>query len=149
MPRYHSHTADTYWARLGKKKNKRYKERWTVGIFWFVQSCIWININICKKSIESISNFCWLRDWRFANGVNDWVNLQNWGSDFTFHVPSIYGMHGAWPKKIPNVTSKIPIFTYRTRVHLDSTSNQSKSCRGLIFVHSVQFGNQTDIIRQR
>ena len=31
MSHYHSHQADTYLARLGKKINKRYKERWTVG----------------------------------------------------------------------------------------------------------------------
>ena len=31
MSHYHSHQADTYWAKLGKKINKQYKERWTVG----------------------------------------------------------------------------------------------------------------------
>jgi hypothetical protein len=39
-----------------------------------------------------------------------------------------------------------PIFTYSTRVHLDSTLNHSISCRGLFFMHSVQFRGQTDNI---
>ena len=49
-------------------------------------------------------------------------------------------------KKYSKFVTKIPIFTYRTLVHLDSTLNHSKSCRGLFFVHSVQFWDQTDII---
>jgi hypothetical protein len=34
-------------------------------------------------------------------------------------------------KKYSKFVSKIPIFTYITLVHIDSTSNHSKSCRGL------------------
>ena len=49
-------------------------------------------------------------------------------------------------KKYSKFVTKIPIFSYNTLVHLDSTSNHSKSCRGLFFVHSVEFWGQTDII---
>ncbi len=63
----------------------------------------------------------------------------NWGSVSNFQVPYRYGMYGTWPKKILKVLTKIPIFTYSTLVHLDSTLNHSKSCRELFFVHSVQF----------
>jgi hypothetical protein len=57
-----------------------------------------------------------------------------------------YMRHGR--KKYPKFTTKIPIFIYSTRVNLDLTSNHSKSCRGLIIVHSVQFWGQTDLIWQ-
>jgi len=49
------------------------------------------------------------------------------------------GCMGHGRKKYPKFVTKISIFTYSTLVHLDSTSNHSKSCRGLFFVHSVQF----------
>ncbi len=49
-------------------------------------------------------------------------------------------------KKYPKSMVKIPIFAYRTRLHLGLTSKHSKSCRGLIFVDSIQFLGQTDII---
>ena len=72
----------------------------------------------------------------------------NWRSDFTYQISSRYGMYGTWSKKIPKFSTKIPIFTFSTRVHLDSTPNHSKSWRGLIFMDSVQFWGQTDIIWQ-
>jgi hypothetical protein len=60
--------------------------------------------------------------------------MLKWESDFTFHHLDMGCMgHGR------KFTSKIPIFTYSTRVHIDSTSNHSKSCRGLFPLHSVQF----------
>ncbi len=49
------------------------------------------------------------------------------------------GCMGHGRKKYSKFVSKIPIFTYSTLVHHDLTSIHSKSCRGLFFVHSVQF----------
>jgi hypothetical protein len=43
------------------------------------------------------------------------------------------GYMGHGRKKCPKFVTKIPIFTNSNRVHLDSTSNHSKSCKGLIF----------------
>ena len=34
----------------------------------------------------------------------------NWGSDITFQVLSWYGMHGAWPKKMPKVHNQKSFF---------------------------------------
>ena len=49
------------------------------------------------------------------------------------------GCMGHGRKKYSKCVTKIPIFTYSTLVHLDSTSNHSKSCRELFSLHSVQF----------
>jgi hypothetical protein len=56
------------------------------------------------------------------------------------------GCMGHGRKKYSKFVTKIPIFTYSTLVHLDSTLNHSKSCRGLFFVHFVKFWGRTDII---
>ncbi len=55
-------------------------------------------------------------------------------------------MYGTWPIKYSKFVTKIPIFTYSTLVHLDSTLNHSKSCREHFSLLSVQFWGQTDII---
>ena len=52
MPHYHSHPADTYWARLGKK-NKRYKERRTVGN----SCCKWSTVR-CVGKIKFMVRSC-------------------------------------------------------------------------------------------
>ncbi len=56
------------------------------------------------------------------------------GRTILFRCPLGMGCMGHGRKKYPKFVSKIPILTYRTLVHLDSTSNHSKSCRGHIFV---------------
>ena len=63
--------------------------------------------------------------------------IGGWTLLFRCHLDM--GCMGHGRKKYSKFVSKIPIFTYSTLVHLDSTSNHSKSCRGLFFVHSVQF----------
>ena len=42
------------------------------------------------------------------------------------------------PEKIAKVEEQNPVFTYSTRVHLDSISNHTKSCTRRFFVHSVE-----------
>ncbi len=68
------------------------------------------------------------------------------GRTILFRCHLDMGCMGHGRKKYLKLVSKIPIFTYSTLVHLDSTSNHSKSCRGLFFLHSVQFWGQTDFI---
>ncbi len=68
------------------------------------------------------------------------------GRTILFRCHLDMGCMGHGRKKFSKFVSKIPIFTYSTPVHLDSTSNHSKSCRGLFFLHSAQFWGQTDVI---
>jgi hypothetical protein len=83
--------------------------------------------------------------WNFEK--NDFFENLNLGSDFQFQMPSRYGIYGTWSKKYPRFVTKIPIFTYSTRIHIDSTSNHSKSCRGAILSSNGHyFGEAEEII---
>ncbi len=70
----------------------------------------------------------------------------NWGRCLHFRCHLDMGCMESGRKEYSKFVTKISIFTYSTRVHLDSTLNHSKSCRRHIFVHSVQFWGQTDVI---